>query len=422
MANRLFTSVDSKSKIGYLSNAVTGNLTNYITKCARSFVIEALKRIRHEELIIEDTRSDETLCFSKPGKLSCQLKVVNDSMWWRVLSGGSIGLAESYMLGEVECPDMTAFLEVMILNRDNISDMSNPLSSLASALVGWTRASNRISTSPNNVKAHYDISNEVFESFLSPDTTYSCPIWLPQDSIESKTDTLAVPRSGNYIKSLTKPKIKQSDHVLDIGTGWGSFAIEAVKMTRCRVTSLTLSVEQKAEAEARITKAGFESRISVVLKDYREFSADHDQPFDKIVSIEMLEHVGKDYLPEYFRIVDKLLRRKGGIAIFQSSTMPETGSGGDLVLDRFVNLGGHYSRYLREWRENFLANFETSIVPALKEKNAGLTEGAIESFIKRKWLFYFPFCEAVFNTKTIGVAIVTFAREGAVETLEGIQP
>lgn len=117
-------------------------------------------------------------------------------------------------------------------------------------------------------------------------------------------------------------RIKSSDHVLEIGTGWGSFAIEAVRQTGCRVTSLTLSQEQKQLAEARIREAGFDDRIQVKLMDYRNLAVP-ERPYDKIVSIEMLEAVGKEFLATYFSHMNRLLKKQGGIAMFQCITMPE---------------------------------------------------------------------------------------------------
>lgn len=117
-------------------------------------------------------------------------------------------------------------------------------------------------------------------------------------------------------------RIKSTDHVLEIGTGWGSFAIEAVRKTGCRVTSLTLSIEQKALAEERIREAGFEDQIEVMLMDYRSLPVP-EQPYDKIISIEMLEAVGREFLGTYFACVNRLLKKNGGIAVFQCITMPE---------------------------------------------------------------------------------------------------
>lgn len=214
----------------------------------------------------------------------------------------------------------------MVYNRNDTADMKTPLSYLTSTMVGWARASNKPLTSLANVQAHYDLSNDMFAAFLSPDMTYSCPKWLSADDEDSKTDNLEKAQIRKLQEIIQQARIKKTDHVLEIGTGWGSFAIEAVRSTGCRVTSLTLSTEQKEEAETRIAAAGFERNISVLLKDYRELLGQSLQ-FDKVVSIEMLEHVGKAHLPQYFGTVNELLKKDGGIAVFQSSTMPETVSG-----------------------------------------------------------------------------------------------
>ena len=131
------------------------------------------------------------------------------------------------------------------------------------------------------------------------------------------------PSFGKYTRSFDRQSIKRGDHVLEIGTGWGSFAIEAVRTTGCHVTSLTLSSEQKIEAERLVFAAGLTENIDILLEDYRALVM-HGKMFDKVVSIEMLEHVGKDHLVEYFRIVHEVLKRKGGIAVFQTTTVPES--------------------------------------------------------------------------------------------------
>ncbi|EHK41590.1 methoxy mycolic acid synthase [Trichoderma atroviride IMI 206040] len=431
-----------------LYNAVSDSIANW----SRGFILAALKRITIGEIIIKDITANETMQFGKSGKLSTTLTVNSSAMWWRVLSRGSLGFSEAYMLSEVDCDDMASFLEIMVYNRNDTADMRTPLSYLTSSLVGWARASNKPLMSLANVQAHYDLSNDMFAAFLSPDMTYSCPKWLPVDNAESKTDNLEKAQIRKLQEIIQQARIKETDHVLEIGTGWGSFAIEAVRSTGCRVTSLTLSIEQKQEAEARISAAGFEKNITVLLSDYRELPK-QGLLFDKVVSIEMLEHVGKAHLPGYFATVNELLKKEGGIAVFQSSTMPETryisydkgndfirqyifpgahlptatqmveaahqGSGGSLIPDRLINLGGHYSRCLRAWRENFADNFESHIVPGLLERNGGITKSDMEIF-RKKWMFYFYFCEAGFKTKTLGVTMITFVREGSIDTLEGL--
>lgn len=201
--------------------------------------------------------------------------------------------------------------------------MSNGItlfSSLSGAISSIARNTNTLSNSLLNISAHYDISNDMFAAFLSKDMTYSCPIWKPRASPSEPEESLEEAQITKLNRYIDGAKIKPTDHVLEIGTGWGSFAIEAVRKTGCRVTSLTLSKEQKVLAEQRIHEAGFSSRINVRLLDYRKLP--DTVKYDKIVSIEMLEAVGQEYLGTYFAYINRLLK-KDGIAMFQCITMPE---------------------------------------------------------------------------------------------------
>lgn len=215
--------------------------------------------------------------------------------------------------------------QLFIINRDSLGNGSTWISSISSALSTVARANNALGNALLNISAHYDISNDMFAAFLSPDMTYSCAVWDRQDDI-NKTDTkesLETAQIRKLHRFINGCKIKPEDHVLEIGTGWGSFAIEAVAKTGCRVTSLTLSKGQKALADERIEAAGLQDRIEVLLCDYRELELPDGKRFDKIVSIEMLEAVGREYLATYFGCIDGLLKEDGGVAMFQCITMPE---------------------------------------------------------------------------------------------------
>ena len=161
----------------------------------------------------------------------------------------------------------------------------------------------------------------MFESFLSPDMTYSCPIWNENSPDDGESLNRAQLRKLQHV--IRAANIQPTDHILEIGTGWGSFAIEAVRTTGCTVTSVTLSKDQKATAEDRIAAEGFSDRIEVLLCDYRQIPMPNEL-YDKIVSIEMVEHVGPRYLETYFGALDRLLKPDHGVAIFQSTTMPES--------------------------------------------------------------------------------------------------
>lgn len=258
----------------------------------------------------------------------------------------------------------------------------------------------------------------MFAAFLSRDMTYSCPIWGPTSDPQFDHESLEDAQERKLQYFIDAAKLKPTDHVLEIGTGWGSFAIAAVRKTGCRVTSLTLSREQKDLAEDRIAAAGYTEKIEVLLCDYRALPMPTEGPYDKVVSIEMLEAVGREFLDTYFGCIHKLLKPEGGIGVFQCITMPESryeayakgedfirkyifpgghlptitqlagsierGSAGTLVVNEIINIGGHYAKTLRLWREKFERNFDSQIRPALLHEHEGMTSNDVDLF-KRKW-------------------------------------
>ena len=311
-------------------------------------------------------------------------------------------------------------MQIFINNRTALANATTLFSSLATAAAALARRTNTLANSRLNIAAHYDISNDMFAAFLSPDMTYSCPIWRPLSDPAAENETLEHAQLTKLHRFVDLARIRAGHRVLEIGTGWGSFAIEAVRRTGCQVTSLTLSVEQQHEAERRIAAAGLSDRIDVRLCDYRHLPrlATEDERYDRVVSIEMLEAVGPEFLETYFGTIDRVLRRTNGIAVFQCITIPEPryatyargtdfirryifpgghlptvsglvraidrGSGGRLVVDEVQNIGGHYAKTLRLWRENFEAHFEERIRPALKREHRGMDEQDVDLF-RRKW-------------------------------------
>ncbi|PWZ00842.1 cyclopropane-fatty-acyl-phospholipid synthase [Testicularia cyperi] len=399
------------------------------------------------------------------------LIVNSDNFWTRMFFGADLGFAEAFMIGEVDTPDLAACFEIFILNRSSLSNLENvsfatSLVSSAQALLNKRYANTKVG-SLRNIGAHYDISNAMYKAFLSKDMTYSCAVF----------DTLDADVSGPSIASISRPalsvtdeleqaqykkleliikraNIRPGDRVLEIGTGWGSFAMRAVQMTGCHVDSVTLSVEQKALAEQRIAEAGLSDHIKVHLMDYRDFPESWTDRFDRVCSIEMLEAVGIEFLSTYFACVDRVLKKDGGTAVFQCITMPESrfesyykgvdfirkwifpggvlpsvtslvngatdGSDGRLVLDTVVSIGPHYSRTLREWKDRFEANFDKVIRPALLRDHEDIRmlpdaakEKEVEVF-RKKWIYYFVYCEVGFTHRVIGDHILAFTREGNV--------
>lgn len=246
-----------------------------------------------------------------------------------------------------------------------------------------------------------------------------------RDSTLHPDDELEAGQRTKLRAHISRANICRGDRVLEIGTGWGSFAIEAVKTTGCKVDSLTLSKEQKALAEERIRSSGLEDSITVHLMDYRDMPLAWKNKFDRIVSIEMLEAVGLEFLSTYFKCLNQVLKKDGGSICIQCITMPEDrfdsyskevdfirkwifpggvlpsvtsiyeavkeGSNGELIPEGLINIGPHYSRTLREWRDRFEINFDQIIKPALMKDHKEIRElpedekaREVEVF-RRKW-------------------------------------
>ncbi|KAL8720063.1 MAG: hypothetical protein Q9225_003031 [Loekoesia sp. 1 TL-2023] len=427
-----------------------------LVRLSRAAVLSLLGRVEVGHIVIIDTDGSETVCgerWPREGVPSTELKVLKEAFWVRLLLFADMGFAESFMLGEVACSDLVNFFKIFILNREHLANGTTLTSPLASTITSLARSTNTLANSRLNVSAHYDISNDMFAAFLSDDMTYSCPIWLPTSDPKSIFQSLEDAQDLKLQYFIKAAKLKASDHVLEIGTGWGSFAIAAARLTGCRITSLTLSCEQKELAEERIMAAGLQDHIEVLLCDYRALPTPKEGVYDKIVSIEMLEAVGREYLDTYFECVHKLLKPDGGIAVFQCITMPESryetyaksedfirkyifpgghlptvsqlvrsidkASKGMLIVDSILNIGGHYAKTLRLWRESFERNFDSKIRPALLREHKEMASKDVDLF-KRKWQYYFTYCEAGFNTKTLGDVILTVGREGAREMIEDI--
>ncbi|KAF2671728.1 cyclopropane-fatty-acyl-phospholipid synthase [Microthyrium microscopicum] len=442
------------SRVVALRDAAGNIAWNPLVGTARTLCLALLSRIEIGRLEIIDLNGDIHICGQESGSGNAEtvLTLHKDTFWLRLALFADMGFAESYLLSEVSCPDLVAFFKIFILNRPYISN-STITSSITDSVTGLIRSTNTLSNARLNIAAHYDISNAMFAAFLSPDMTYSCPIWRSKADPAHVEETLEEAQDRKLARFIKNAKIKRGDRVLEIGTGWGSLAIKAVKETGCTVISLTLSEEQKKLAEQKIEDEGMSDKIQVLLCDYRKLAIPAEGRFDKIISIEMLEAVGREFLVTYFDCIDRLLKEDGGIAVFQCITIPEaryesyskgndfirqyifpgghlpsvsqlvasiaTGSKGKLVVDDIENIGAHYAKTLRLWKEKFLANFTSQIKPALLREHENMTKTDVELF-RRKWEYYFTYCEAGFATKTLGDVIITVGREGAMEMIEDV--
>lgn len=350
--------------------------------------------------------------------------VIRDPSAWRDIAlGGSIGAGEAFMAGSWDSPNLVALIRLMAANVDmlNAFDGSRSLiKRLVERLLHRFNA-NTLRGSRKNIAAHYDLGNDFFRLFLDPSMMYSSAIFPgPQTSLEQAS----IHKLQTVCEKLA---LTPEDHLLEIGTGWGGLAIYAAQHFGCRVTTTTISREQYDYARQAVANAGLESRVSVLLEDYRNL----DGQYDKLVSIEMIEAVGHEYYGQYFERCCRLLVPHG-LMLIQAITIPhrryEAAKNSVDFIQRYIFPGGglpsievieqciaertdmhvvhiqdiglDYARTLQVWRQRFLANIESVRVMGFDE------------VFCRMWEFYLCYCEGGFLERAISTAQIVFARPG----------
>jgi cyclopropane-fatty-acyl-phospholipid synthase len=344
-------------------------------------------------------------------------RIHDDRFFLRMLLRGEIGAGESFVAGEWSADDLVAVLRVF-LRGTGARGFESPITWLAQlpALLRHRRAANTRTGSDRNIHAHYDLGNRFYELFLDRESmSYSCAIW--RGDLESS-------QRAKHERLCELLELSASDHLLEIGCGWGGMAIHAASTRRCRVTAITISREQQALATARVQAAGVTDRVNVELVDYRDLTG----TYSKLVSIEMIEAVGHEYLSGYFATCDRVLGPGGRAAIqtiampddrydsyrasvdwmqtyiFPGSCIPSLGAIGDalattqLRIARADDIGPDYAPTLRAWRERFIA--------AQPEVSA---LGFDAPFV-RTWLLYLAFSEAAFAERTLADVQLVLAR------------
>ena len=338
----------------------------------------------------------------------------------RLLHGASVGVGESYMLGHWTSSDLVSLFRIVIANRHAMRriTLASLLNIAGDRVVHAVRA-NRLGRSQRNISAHYDLSNELYAQFLDDTMTYSSAYF------EHPTDTLEDAQIAKYRRLAERIHVQPGDHVLEIGCGWGGFAVFAAVTYGCRVTGITLSEQQADLARRRVAEAGLDHLVEIRLVDYREVTGS----YDRIVSIEMLEAVGHRYLGTYFSTIDRLLA-PDGLAAVQVITIPEQrydhyrrrpdfiqryifpgghlpslqamtkamGDSSQLFVEEVTNIAPHYAETLRRWRERFLDNVE-------RVRQLGFDEQFV-----RMWEFYLAYCEAAFLARYVNDLQVVLTR------------
>jgi cyclopropane-fatty-acyl-phospholipid synthase len=334
---------------------------------------------------------------------------LHDDRFWRALPRGSLALAEAYMDGSWDCDDLVTLVRIGAREIPRIDRWRRPFLPARRALSRVPR--NTRSAARRHIAAHYDLGNDLFRLFLDETMTYSCAVF------ESPDMTLREAQEAKLDRVCRKLELTPDDHVVEIGSGWGSFALHAAGRYGCRVTTTTISREQHAVAAQRVRAAGLDDRVRVLLADYRDLRG----RFDKLVSIEMIEAVGWQYFDLFFRRCSELLRPDGLMLlqaitiddrayalekatrsfirqlIFPSGCLPSVevirrcaARATDMRMLDLEDITRHYPETLRRWRENFIRT------------EARAEQMGYDRRFRRLWELYFAWCEGGFRERRIG--------------------
>ncbi|MEY4762654.1 MAG: hypothetical protein RLZZ200_2510, partial [Pseudomonadota bacterium] len=387
----------------------------WLVRLARRGLLHRLARLRDGELRLH--ADGETLRFGARTArcgLSVNLTVRDPQFWSLSAFGGTVGAGEAYINGHWRCDDLTALVRIMVLNRHVMEDMEGSLATRGSALLRrllhWANRNSR-SGSARNIAAHYDLGNELYKLMLDDTMAYSCGIFLDDEA------TLQEASIAKFDAACRKLALTPNDHLVEIGTGWGGLAIHAAQRYGCRVTTTTISRKQHDFAKEKIARLGLSDRITLLFDDYRDLKGG----YDKLVSVEMIEAVGAQYLDTYFAKCSSLLKPNGAMLlqaitlqdqfyagavrsvdfiqryIFPGSFIPSVTAIADsltrvtdLKIFNLEDIGPHYAKTLRLWRERFFANID-------QVRRLGYPET-----FSRLWEFYLCYCEGGYAERQLG--------------------
>lgn len=398
--------------------------SSWLNRWAKDLLHRQLNQLREGQIILH---TEATEHFGQPHADFPQpvhVYIDDEGFYGDVVFGGSIGAAEAYMSGFWRCSNLVDLVRLLVRNRHVLDGMdqghfswvSQNLRRVVHALHRNTQMGSR-----RNIAAHYDLGNDFFKLFLDETMMYSCAYFeKPEASLNEASIT-------KLERICQKLQLQQGDRVIEIGSGWGGFAIHAASRYGCHVTTTTISQQQYDLAKERIYAAGLEDRITLLFQDYRDLRGS----FDKLVSIEMVEAIGHQYYESYFAQCAHLLKPNGlGLIqaitildqqfaqardevdfikkhIFPGSCIPAITAllnaatqSSDLNLIHLEEIGPHYALTLRHWREGFISQLE-----AVRQ------QGYSEAFIKM-WEFYLAYCEGGYLERAIGNAWMLFAKPG----------
>ncbi|WP_407643270.1 MULTISPECIES: class I SAM-dependent methyltransferase [Acinetobacter] len=373
------------------------------------WVLKSLFKLRHGQITFRGLWNGTV---GEQADLHVEVDVHDKQLFDLILKNGVLGAAEGYIRGYWHCEDLVGLIQLLSRNRHLLDQINQNVISQASQflLKAWYKTRhNSISGSRKNIAEHYDLSNDFFKLFLDESMMYSSAVF--------QNEQMSLEQASDYKKELIcqKLKLQPMDHLVEIGSGWGGFAIYAAQNYGCKVTTITISEAQYQEAKQRIEAAGLSHRVDIQLKDYRLLEG----KYDKLVSIEMVEAVGEAYLSTYFQQCRQLLK-PNGLALIQAitiedarylkalttvdyikryifpgsfipciSVLTQTASEQKLTLKHLEDIGQSYAVTIHHWRERFLTAREQV-----------LALGFDDNFI-RMWDFYLCYCEGGFKEGVI---------------------
>lgn len=386
--------------------------------------IDLFNKLQNGRITLNDSLGSTT--FGDPkSELSCTITMLDLNGYTQMALGGANGSAQAYIDGLWVVDNLSELIRIFVSNRDVLTELNSGLAKLAQyAFRGWNLLRrNTRQGSKKNIAAHYDLGNDFFRLFLDQRMMYSSALYQTGDQLEQASD-----RKLHRICSALE--LSPADHLIEIGTGWGGFACFAASTTGCKVTSVTISQEQYDEACARVRREGLENLVTVKLQDYR----DVEGQFDKLVSIEMIEAVGHQYLDTYFAKLNHLLK-PGGKALIQAividddryqralkevdfikryifpggfmpcySVISQVAGNNRLMLEDLYDMGLSYAQTLRDWRKRFYQQINS------------ITQQGYDLQFQRMWEFYFCYCEGAFDERAISVGQILFRKQASLAT------
>lgn len=383
--------------------------TSWFTNLYKKLVFKAFSSIETGQIVLVDNNQQSVF-----GDTSSELKVtvtVNDTAMYKAFAlSGSIGAGESYILGQWQCDNLTRLIEIFAINQDQLDAFEKKFAFFSNIAhrINHIKNKNSHSGSKKNIVAHYDLGNDLYESFLSKEMLYSSAVYPSKDA------TLEQAQQYKLQRICEQVELQQGDTVIEIGTGWGAFAIYSATHYDCHVTTTTISDEQHDYVANKIKELGLKNKITLLKQDYRLLTG----KYDKLVSIEMIEAVGHEYLPSFFTQCGQLLKDDGAMLIqaitisdqryqhylknsdfiqqyiFPGGCLPSLNEMSeqiknhtDMNIHTISDIGAHYARTLADWRDRFIASWPN------------LDSNKFDERFYRLWLFYFAYCEGAFRTR-----------------------